>query len=298
MRKITLGTVFNSLAVRKFFTWIPSDKFLKIQYRIMMGKPLNLDNPKTFNEKLQWLKINDKQPRYTSMVDKYEAKEYASQIIGDEYIIPTLGVWDKFSDIDFDKLPNRFVLKCTHDSGGLVICKDKSKLDFVAANKKINKCMRRNFYDANREWPYKNVKPRIIAEKYIAVDGDDLPDYKVHCFNGEPKFVLVCRDRFSTGGLTEDFYDTNWNLMDVKRPHIPHGKTPMDRPPQLEEILELSKKLAKDTLFLRVDFYIIEGKVYFGELTFFPASGHGKFEPEEYDKTIGDWISLNEKTEH
>lgn len=205
---------------------IPDRLYLKLKFRQKMGKWPDLDNPKTFNEKLQWLKLHDRKPIYSTMVDKYEAKRYIADIIGEEYIIPTLGVWDRFEDIDFDALPNQFVLKCTHDSGGLVIVCDKSSMNLDAARKKINRSMKRNYYWHGREWAYKNVKPRIIAEQYME-DGNPgekperidagLTDYKVHCFNGKPKLILVCKDRFSRGGMTEDFFSDEWNHLPVKR---------------------------------------------------------------------------------
>lgn len=277
---------------------IPDRAYLKLKYRAALGKKLNLEDPKTYNEKLQWLKLYDRKPEYTLMVDKYEAKKYVAERVGEEYIIPTLGVWDRAEDIDFDSLPNRFVLKCTHDSGGLVICKDKSKLDRTDAIKKLKKYLKTNFYHIAREWPYVNVPRRIIAEQYMEDDQTpDLRDYKVHNFNGEPKFVLVCGNRFSQTGLTEDFYSDKWELMDLKRPKHPNSGVVEEKPEQLEKIFELSNILSKDIPFLRTDFYIVNGKIYFGELTFFPAAGFEAFEPEEWDSTFGNWIELPPKME-
>lgn len=296
--------LFNILNSRQFFKWIPDKMFLKFAYKTLVRRKLNLDNPQTFNEKLQWLKLYDRKPIYSTMVDKYDAKEYVASKIGEEHIIPTLGVWNHFDDIDFNSLPNQFVLKCTHDSGGLVICKDKSKLDKMAAKKKIEKCLKRNFYLTGREWPYKNVKPRIIAEKYMEDIGKsstsekqsrDFDDYKLHSFNGEPKVILVCRDRFSELGFTEDFFDQNWRHLDVKREKHPNSNKVISHPKELDRMLELARILSKDMSFLRSDFYTIGGKVYFGELTFFPASGVEKFVPGSFDKKIGDWIKLPEK---
>ena len=258
-----------------------------------MGKKLDLENPQTFNEKLQWLKLYDRKGEYTKMVDKYEVRKYIAEKIGEEYLIPLLGVWDKFDDIDFDKLPNQFVLKCTHDSGGLVICKDKSKLDIDAARKKINKCLKRDFFKLTREWPYKNVKPRIIAEKFMAdKSGGEIKDYKIHNFNGKPQFILVCDGRFSKEGITEDFYDTAWNHMSIKRPNVPNKIKQHDKPLALEKMLELSAVLAKDIPFVRTDFYEIDGNIYFGEITFFPASGLKRFEPNNWDYDLGKKIII------
>lgn len=302
--------LFNILNSRRFFKWIPDKLFLKFAYKTLIGHRMSFDNPKTFNEKLQWLKLYDRQSIYTTMVDKYAVKEYVASKIGDEYIIPTLGVWEHFDDIDFDKLPNQFVLKCTHDSGGLIICNDKGKLDKMAAKKKIEKCLKRNFYWSGREWPYKNVKPCIIAEKYInntnISDSSEfinerhvqsLDDYKIHSFNGEPKVILVCRNRFSETGLTEDFFDQKWTHLNMRREKHPNSSEYIRRPKELDKMLELAKILSKDIPFLRSDFYAIGGKVYFGELTFFPASGFEKFVPETFDKKLGDWIRLPKKVD-
>lgn len=193
----------------QMLSWMNDEKCLGFWYKYRFGTRLNLKNPKTFNEKIQWLKLYDRNPLYTTMVDKYEAKKYVASIIGEEYIIPTLGVWDKFDDIDFDKLPNQFVLKCTHDSGGLAVCKDKKVFDINAARKRINRSLKRNFYWIGREWPYKDVRPRIIAEQYMEnSDGrTELSDYKFYCFNGKPEYCHVISDR--TQNETMDFFDMN-----------------------------------------------------------------------------------------
>lgn len=290
--------LFNMLNSRQFFKWIPDKMFLKFAYKTLIGQKLNLNNPETFNEKLQWLKLFDRKPIYTTMVDKYDVKEYVASKIGEEHIIPTLGVWNRFDDIDFDSLPNQFVLKCTHDSGGLVICKDKSKLDKIAAKKKIEKCLKRNFYWTGREWPYKDVEPRIIAEKYMEdYPTTNLTDYKIHSFNGDPKVILVCRDRFSELGLTEDFFDQKWIHLDVQRGEHLNSKEEIICPKDLDKMLELARILSRDVPFLRSDFYTIGGKIYFGELTFFPASGFENFVPDSFDKILGDWLVLPAKSE-
>ena len=268
---------------------LPDSVYLKIKYKKHMGKELDLKHPKTFNEKLQWLKLYDRKPVYTTMVDKYEAKKYIAKQIGNEYIIPTLGVWNNFDEIDFDTLPNQFVLKCTHDSGGLVICHDKTKLDFKEAKEKINKCLATNYFYSGREWPYKNVKPRIIAEQYMA---DDLRDYKLFCFNGVPRMTLVCSERFTKDGLKEDFYDEAWNHLDIQRPSHDNAILPIQRPKQYELMKQLTAKLSEHIPFARIDFYEINEKVYFGEITFYPASGFEGFKPEEWDLKLGEWIKL------
>lgn len=273
--------------------WYPDKKYLKVLYRVRMGKKLNLSNPQTFNEKLQWLKLYDRKPQYTQMVDKYEVKKYVADIIGEEYIIPTLGVWDKFEDIDFDSLPNQFVLKCTHDSGGLVICTDKSKFDYKSAKKKINKCLKRNYYYLNREWPYKDVKPRIIAEKYMVDEsGYELKDYKLFCFGGESKLMFIATDRSNPDEETKfDFYDMDFNHLQIKNGH-PNSNKDIAIPNSFEEMKVLASKLSKGIPQIRVDFYNINGKIYFGELTLFHWSGLVHFEPEEWDYKLGEWIEL------
>lgn len=283
---------FSYLTALGLTRWMSDEQFLKKEFFLAMGKPLDLDNPKTFNEKLQWLKIHNRKPEYTTMVDKYAAKQYVADKIGSQYIIPTLGVWDHFDDIDFDALPDQFVLKCTHDSGGLVICKDKSRLDKKAAKRKIEHCLRRKYYYVHREWPYKDVKPRIIAEKHMTNGtSEELNDYKLMCFNGKVKATFVCSDRFSNGGLKVTFYDTTWTRMPFER-HYPAAKEDINKPRSYEDMVALAEKLAQKIPFVRADFYEVKGKPYFGELTFFPGSGFEEFNPEQWDKTLGDWIEL------
>lgn len=281
------------LGTKELINWIPDSMYIKLAYRARMNKKIDLDNPKTFNEKLQWLKLYNRNPEYTKMVDKYEVRKYISETIGEEYLIPLLGVYDKFEDIDFDKLPNEFVLKSTHDSGGVVICKDKSKFNKDEAQKKINQYLKRNFYYHGREWPYKYVTPKIICEKYMVDDsGVELKDYKFMCFNGTARCVLVCSDRNSTEGVKMDFYDEKWNKIKCKRPQHPNSINNIQRPKNFKKMLELSEELSKDIPFIRVDFYEINEKIYFGELTFYPASGFDKFNPDVYDEILGSWLKL------
>lgn len=272
-----------------------SDKrFLQIKFRLEMGQKLDLNNPKTFNEKLQWLKLYNRKPEYTTMVDKYAVKDYVANIIGKEHIIPTLGVWNSVDEIDWEALPNQFVLKTTHGGGGggVVICKDKATFDKKKARRTLQKSLDSDIYWNYREWPYKDVPKRIIAEEFMTNNGKDLEDYKIHCFNGEPKFILVCRNRYGAGPMVDDFYSPVWELMDVRRPGHPNSTVPLEKPELLEQMLELSRTLSTTVPFLRVDFYIINNKIYFGELTFFPASGMSKFEPEEWDYTFGNHLKL------
>ena len=272
--------------------WIPmsDENYLKRIYKKRMHEELNLENPQTFNEKLQWLKLYNRKPEYVKMVDKYEPKKYVGSIIGEKYIIPTLGIYDKFEDINFDKLPEQFVIKCTHDSGGLVICKNKNELNLKKTKKKINKFLKRNYYYQCREWVYKNIKPRILIEKYMTdKTTTELKDYKIYCFNGKAKIIVVCSDRFTDLKVT--YYDENWNEMNVT--DVGHKKdNNIKKPVNFEEMKHLAEILSKEIPFVRVDFYEINGNVYFGEMTFFSAAGYEEFEPNEYNKIFGDWIEL------
>ena len=276
--------------------FLPDVPFLKLKYKVAMKKRLNLKNPTTYNEKLQWIKLHDRKPIYTDMVDKYEAKKYVAERIGEEYIIKTLGVWDRFDEIDFDKLPERFVLKCTHDSGGLVIVKNKDILDKAAAKEKIEKCLKRNFYYAGREWPYKNVKPRILAEEYMEDSKTaELRDYKFFAFNGKVKALFVASERYKENEETKfDFFDADYNHLPVRNGH-PNAEVPPEKPENFEKMKALAGKLSEGIPHLRVDFYEVDGKIYFGELTFSHWSGMVPFEPAEWDKTFGDWIELPNK---
>ena len=279
-----------------FYRHTDDRRYLEKLYRATFGKELNLENPQTFNEKLQWLKLYDRKPVYTTMVDKYAAKEYVADKIGEEYIIPTLGVWDKFDDIDFDALPDQFVLKCTHDSGGLAICRNKKTFDIAAARKKINRCLKRNYYYTFREWPYKNVKPRIIAEKYMVDEsGYELKDYKIFCFDGQPKIMFIATDRANPEEETKfDFFDMEFNHLPFQNGH-PNAKKSIMQPKGFKKMKELAAKLSAGIPQVRVDFYDIDGKVYFGELTFSHWSGFVPFDPEEWDYKLGAWIDLPQK---
>lgn len=277
----------------KYGQKLDDETYLKKVYKLQMGKDLNLENPQTFNEKLQWLKLYDRKPEYTQMVDKYEAKKYVANKIGEEYIIKTLGVWDKFDDIDFSVLPNQFVLKTTHDSGGVIICKDKSTFDINKAKEKLEKSLKRKYYYVWREWPYKNVKPRIIAEEYMVDEsGYELKDYKFFCFDGKVKALFVAKDRTKVDEETKfDFFDENFNHLPFTNGH-PNSAPPYIKPQNFEKMKELAGILSKEIPHLRVDFYNINGKIYFGELTFTHWSGMVAFEPEEWDYKLGSWINL------
>lgn len=273
---------------------LPDGTYLRLRYLIAFRKPLHLKNPRTFNEKLQWLKLYDRNPEYTRMVDKFEAKKYVAERIGEEYIVPTLGVWDRFDEIDFDALPDQFVLKCTHDSGGLVICKDKKSLDLDAAREKITACLKENYYWDYREWPYKNVKPRIIAEPYLRDDETgELRDYKFYTFGGEVKALLIIsgRDTPDAGG---DYFDAEFHHLDMQWGYK-NAKTLPAPPKSMEDMIRLAQLLSKSTPELRVDFYEINGKPFFGEMTFFDGGGFEKIVPEKWDRIFGDWVTLPQK---
>jgi len=282
------------MSARGLYNWMPDKKFLETKFKIQMGKKLNLDNPKTFNEKLQWLKLYDRNPLYTTLVDKYAVRQYIKDTIGEEYLIPLVGgPWKTFDEIDFDALPDQFVLKCTHDSGGLVICRDKSKLDKEKARRKIEKCLKTNYYYGNREWPYKNVPPQIIAEKYMTDTlTAELRDYKFFCFDGMVKALFIATERANETEETKfDFFDENFQHLPFTNGHPNAAKLP-EKPKRFELMKELAAKLSKGIPHVRVDFYEVDEKVYFGELTFFHWSGLVPFNPPEWDQKVGDWITL------
>ena len=266
------------------------EAYLKRTFKACFGYVPDLENPRTFNEKLQWLKLHDRKDIYTTMVDKYEAKKYVSHVIGEKYVIPTLGVWDHFDDIDFSKLPTSFVLKCTHDSGSVVLVWDKNHWDKEAAKKLLERGLSRNYYWSGREWPYKNVKPRILVEEMVDMNP---VDYKWICMKGEPEVLCMCMDR-QKGDLTFNYYDMNFNLLPFEWVH-PNIKTGgVKRPENFDEMKELAQKLSKDIPEVRVDFYDINGQVYFGELTFYHQSGFAPFSPEKWDLKLGQLLDLTD----
>lgn len=276
---------------------IPDKLYLKWLFRLKTGKRLNLSSPKSFSEKLQWLKLYDRKPIYTTMVDKYAVKEFVANIIGEKYIIPTLGVWNKPENIEWEKLPSQFVLKTTHSGGstGVVICNDKGILDKEAAVNKLSASMGKNVYNTSREWPYKNVKPRIIAEEFIQPDDskEGLSDYKWYCFGGQPMYCQVIQNRYSHE--TIDFFDVDWNHQEFVglNPTAGNAAITPARPLQLEKQIDIAKRLSQGLHFSRIDLYEANGHVYFGEITFYPMSGFGKFRPMEYNEILGQMLGLN-----
>lgn len=272
----------------------PDALYLRLMYYFQTGKRLHLRHPVTFNEKLQWLKLHDRKPEYSTMVDKYAVKAYVANIIGKEYIVPTLGVWDSPEEIDLDKLPNQFVLKTTHGGGGkgVVICRDKDKLDRAETIRHLQAAMKHNFYKNFREWPYKNIMPRIIAEEYLSDNDNEygIKDYKFFCFNGEPLYCGVFSGRWSKMGA--DYFDMEWLHLPFTLKGNPFAESVPAKPQHFETMRHLATQLAAGYPHIRVDFYEVNGKVYFGELTFYSASGFGQFSPEEWDKIWGKNLKL------
>ena len=277
--------------LRYMLRYLPDEPYIQLNYFLRFHRRANLDNPVTFNEKLNWMKLHDHNPLYTKMVDKYEMKNYVSDIIGGGYTIPTLGLWEDAEEINFDVLPSQFVLKCTHDSEGVIIVKDKSKLDFDETRRKLKKLLNQNFYYIGREWPYKEVKPRIIAEQYMEDKRfHELRDYKFFCFNGEPKVMFIASGR-EANSMTCDFYDMEFNHLDITRKY-PHVDRPQKKPDTFMKMIELSKKLSQGFPHIRVDLYEVEGKIYVGEFTFYTSSGFVPFKPSKWDRIMGEWIDL------
>lgn len=290
--KLSEWKLYTIFAIGRFMRGsIEKDKkYLKMVFKHLMGRECDFDNPKTYSEKLQWLKVYDRNPLYTKLVDKYEVRSFITEKIGEEYLIPCLGVWNHFDEIDFDKLPDKFVLKCTHDSGGLIICKDKSKLDLKKAKRKIEHCLNRNYFLNYREWPYKDIKPRIIAEEYkVDESGFELKDYKIFCFNGEPKALFIATDRGTDTKF--DFYDTEFNHLPFTNGH-PNSEKNIIKPTNFEEMLRVAKILSENIPEVRVDLYNVNGKILFGEMTLFHWSGLVPYEPEEWDYKFGSWVEL------
>ena len=287
----TLQLVFIKL-LQAFSPYIKSDKvYLKWYYFLYTGKRLDFNNPKTFSEKIQWLKIHNTSPEYTIMADKYAMKRFVAGKIGEGHTFPLLGVWDRFDDIDFDSMPDKFVLKTNHDSGGVWIIQDKATADLAKIKKDADHRLSKNYFYPGREHPYKHIPRRIIAEPYMEdMAGCDLKDYKVFCFSGVPMFIQVDSDRFSAH--KRDFYDTNWNLMDFGV-LFPRSYKAIKRPDHFDEMLEIARKLSSKIPFLRVDLFNIKGKIYVGELTFHPGGGVEKIEPKEWENKLGDLIKID-----
>jgi hypothetical protein len=272
-----------------FLKWMPDRFYLGLRYWAEIGKKLNIDEPETYNEKLQWLKLHDRKPEYTSYADKFEVQRYIRETIGEKYLIPLIGVYENVDEIDWEALPDRFVMKCTHGSGTNIICTDKAKLDIGDAKNKLKKWMGKNWYWYGREWPYKGIKPRIICQEFIAESDKTPDDYKVFCFNGKAKFISLHMERFSDQKI--DYYDLNWNKLSMKWGNKPSEHV-YEKPLCFNEMLRLSEQLAADLYHIRIDWFLVKDKLYFGEITFYDGSGFYAFEKEEDDKLLGSWISL------
>ena len=290
-QKYIFKKLFFSLRDHGFLNWVNDKTYLKIYYKIETGERLNLKQPKTFNEKLQWLKLYYRKKDFSTMVDKYDVKKLISEKIGEQYVIPSIGIYNSFDEIDFDILPNQFVIKSTHNSGGVVVCKNKNEFKSVLYKEKFKNLMKQNYFYHGREWPYKNVKPRILVETYMKDEKYDvLPVYKVLNFGGEPKLIqVILNDK--TKNETVDYYDVNWKKLDIRQ-NFPNSSIVLPKPEKLDEILNLARKLSADFPHIRTDFYIINNKVYFSEYTFFSDCGFKKFIPSRWDLTLGNLIEL------
>ncbi len=286
------------------YPFLLSDRmYIKVVYWLRMGKKLDLENPRLFTEKIQWLKLYDRNPFYSTLVDKYEVKNYIAKKIDDKHIVKTIGVWDRIKDIKWGELPEKFVLKTTHGGGGggVILVRDKSKIDIPTIETKLRKSMKQKIYEYNREWPYKNVKPRIIAEEFLEPKtlgvNSDLVDYKFYCFDGTPYYCQVIRNRSTIE--TIDFYDMEWNLMPFVglNPKCENAITPMSKPKGLDVMNNLCHKLSSGLAFARIDLYDIDDNIYFGEITLYPSGGYGRFKPQEWDSKLGELLILPNKNQ-
>lgn len=296
----------------KYYKHFFSDKHLiKKMYRDRLNREVNLENPKRFNDKLQWLKLNWHDPLAEKCVDKFKVRGYVREKIGDEYLNELYGVYESVKEIDINKLPKSFVLKATHGSGLNIICEDKNSLNWKKEFWKMRRWLRYNHFWLTREWPYKNIKPRIIAEKYLeGEDGFPPKDHKIFCFNGEPKLICVDFDKYDENvkkrdvqikedglklGLKRNVYDIDWNLLDVQIMGLNDPSVKFSKPDNFEKMIEFSKILSEPFPHVRVDFYNYEGNVLFGELTFFDTSGTPRIIPEEFEMKMGEWLDLPDK---
>lgn len=290
-RAIVAGLVFHTPFL------FPDKLYLKIMFWAQMGYKLNLNKPTTFSEKLQWLKLYDRNPQYTELVDKLKVKDYVANILGCEYVIPTHKVWNNIDEIDISELPDQFVLKsnCGGGSNGVVVCKDKSSFDLSAAKAKLKQSIKEDIYLSHREWPYKNIVPKLFAEQFMVDEsGYELKDYKFFCFNGEVKALFIATDRYKgEHNVKFDYYDADFNHLDIRQSH-PNAETPMTTPPDnFEEMKEVARTLSKGLKHVRIDLYNINGRIYFGEYTFYHYSGLMPFHPHTWDEIWGEWLNLD-----
>lgn len=286
IKRILKFEKIESLRFRILYFLKNDETVIRDRYKIIFGKELNLENPKSFNEKIQWRILRDRKDIYTRLADKYLVREYVREKIGEKYLIKLLGVYEKAEDINYDNLPNKFVLKCNHDSGSVIICKDKYIFDKKIANKKLNYFLKRNFYYMTREWHYKNIKPLIICEELLSDKHSELCDYKFHCFDGKIEMIQVANNSHTGNNM----YDVDWKLLPFNYLRDNHGD--LKQPKNLDEMKKIAEKLAQEFNYIRVDLYNLNGKIYFGEMTFTPNAGFGKFSPEKYDYYYGEKINV------
>lgn len=297
MGNLSLSKRIGLKILNNIFSWLPDKLFIECKFYLNLYYWPKLKNPRSFNEKLQWLKLYKRNPLLTDLVDKIKVKGYVSDKIGKEYVIPTVAVYKSPEEIDPIKLPDRFVLKCNHNSGGLTICRDKSKLDLNKVKKELSKSLKYNYYKVGREWPYKNVERAVLAEQLLEGPEEGIPDYKFFCFNGKVRACMVCVERFSESGLKINFYDREWNIMPFTR-HYPYSDCNIPKPTTYEKMINLAEQLAEDFEFVRIDFYSLEEWIYFGEMTFFPGNGWEDFNPIEWDYIFGSWINLDKNDQN
>lgn len=282
--------LFVGLARRGFLDWMSDSVYLKIIYRLTMHKKLNLKNPCTFNEKLQWLKLHDRKDEYINWVDKIASKEIVASKFGSQYVVPLISVWDRVEEIDFDLLPDKFVLKCSHDQGSVVLCDKTKGVDEVKIRRFLQKHLKLDIYRGTREWPYKGVKPRILCEEFLE---DNIIDYKVYCFNGEPRFLYVGQGLTEDHSLKIDFFDLDWKPMPFYRTDYNRLDFKLPQPVLFDEMIQLAKKMSQGTQFVRIDLFEVKGKIYFSEFSLYPGSGYMPFVPENYDEIVGSWLQIN-----
>jgi len=289
------STIIRALNKIGMLKWIPDEKYIKWRYFIEFRKKLNLDNPTTFNEKIQWLKLHDRNDKYTKLVDKLEVRDFVKSKVGSDYLVPLLGAWDNVNEIDWNSLPKEFVIKCTHDSGGLIICTDKNKLDIKKAKKKIQRSLSVNYYYSGREWPYKNVQPRIIAEKLLEQrDYQELRDYRFFCFHGEPKFVAVDFSINDKNKTRRNLYDMDWKLLPAEISYPRELNIKLIKPQKFEQMIDLSRRLSEGIPHVRIDFYYVNNEIIFGEMTFYHQGVLSKINPESFNHKLGDLIKISE----
>lgn len=282
------------LLIKKSLRFLPDKTYVNLYFRLRLHRKIDWNNPRHLNDKLQWLKFNYRFPLQSIVSDKYFVRDYVKDKIGKEYLIPLYGNWMNFNDINFDELPEQFVLKCNHDSGGLAICKDKNTFDINKARKKINHSLKQNFYYIGREYQYKNIIPRIICEQFISDDGNVPMDYKIYCFNGKPDVILVCKGRFKNDSHKAEYlyFDQDWNFLPLNYGDDKLTNVNISKPENFNEMLEIAKKLSEDFVFARIDLYNIKGKIYFGEITLSPNSGFDPDITEETDLMFGEKLDI------